>query len=169
MILFLLRSWHNIQVHAIWKGWYKTGMHITRCNHEPWKSAVFLNTFRHKYIILVPIMNVYMGYFGSHFETNDVWQLLIYMSWWRHQMEIFSALQFTGHRWQPPPPPPPTHTHTHTHNTHTQTPVTRSFGALFDLRLNKRLSKQSWGWWFEAPSLSIWRHCNVINPIKSSQ
>ena len=27
-----------------------------------------------------------------------------------------------------------------------QRPVTRSFGAFFDLRPNKRLSKQSWGW-----------------------
>ena len=25
--------------------------------------------------------------------------------------------------------------------------------------LNKRLSKQSLGWWFETPSRSIWRHC----------
>ena len=28
-----------------------------------------------------------------------------------------------------------------------QKPVTRSFDVFFDLRLNKRLSKQSWGWW----------------------
>ena len=27
--------------------------------------------------------------------------------------------------------------------------------------LNKRLSKQSWGWWFETRSLSLWRHRNV--------
>ena len=27
--------------------------------------------------------------------------------------------------------------------------------------LNKRLGKQSWGWWFEAPSRSLWRHCDV--------
>ena len=27
--------------------------------------------------------------------------------------------------------------------------------------LNKRLSKQSWGWWFETPTRSLWRHCNV--------
>ena len=27
--------------------------------------------------------------------------------------------------------------------------------------LNKRLSKQSWGWWFETPSRSPWRRCNV--------
>ena len=31
----------------------------------------------------------------------------------------------------------------------TQSPVTRSFDVFFDLRLNKRLSKQLWGWWFE--------------------
>ena len=28
--------------------------------------------------------------------------------------------------------------------------------------LNKRSSKQSWGWWFEAPSRSLWCHCNVL-------
>ena len=43
----------------------------------------------------------------------------------------------------------------------TQRPVMRSFDVFFDLRLNKRLSKQSWGWWFETPSWSLWRHCNV--------
>ena len=42
-----------------------------------------------------------------------------------------------------------------------QRPVTRSFGVLFDLHLNKRLSKQSRGWWFETPSHSLWRHYNV--------
>ena len=30
----------------------------------------------------------------------------------------------------------------------------------FDLPLNKRLSKQSWGWWFETPSHPLWIHCN---------
>ena len=33
-----------------------------------------------------------------------------------------------------------------------QRPVTRSFDVFFDMRPNKRLSKQSWGWWFETPS-----------------
>ena len=41
-----------------------------------------------------------------------------------------------------------------------QRPVTRSFDVFIDLCLNKRLSKQSWGWWFDAPSRAIWRHCN---------
>ena len=35
-------------------------------------------------------------------------------------------------------------------------PVTRSFDVFFDLRLNKRLSKQPWGWWFDTPSWSFW-------------
>ena len=42
----------------------------------------------------------------------------------------------------------------------TQRPVTRSFDVFFDLRLNKRLSKQPWGWWVGTPSWSLWRHCN---------
>ena len=53
--------------------------------------------------------------------------------------------EFTGPRWIPPPPPP-------------QTPVTRSFDVFFDLCLNKRLSKQSWGWWFETLSRPLRRH-----------
>ena len=36
-----------------------------------------------------------------------------------------------------------------------QRPVTRSFDVFFDLRLNKRFSKQPWGWWFETPSWSL--------------
>ena len=55
--------------------------------------------------------------------------------------------EFTGPRWIP----------------RTPRPVTRSFDVFFDLRLNKRLSKQSWGWWFEAPSRSLWRNCNDIS------
>ena len=43
----------------------------------------------------------------------------------------------------------------------TQKPVTRTFDVFFDLRPDKRLSKQPWGWWIETPSWSLWRHCNV--------
>ena len=39
-----------------------------------------------------------------------------------------------------------------------QRPVTRSLDVFFDLRLNKRLSKQWWGWWFETLSHPLWRH-----------
>ena len=42
-------------------------------------------------------------------------------------------------------------------------PLTKATDAelwwfFFHLRLNKRLSKQSWGWWFETPSRSLWCH-----------
>ena len=51
--------------------------------------------------------------------------------------------EFTGRRWSP---------------------CTKASDAelwcFFDLRPNKRLSKQSWGWWFETPSRPLWRHCN---------
>ena len=43
----------------------------------------------------------------------------------------------------------------------TQRPVTWRFDVFLDLRLNKRLSKQPRGWWFETPSWSLWRQCNV--------
>ena len=49
----------------------------------------------------------------------------------------------TGNRWIP-----------------AQRPVKRSFDVFFDLHLNKRLSKQSWGWWCETLSHPLWRHCN---------
>ena len=42
----------------------------------------------------------------------------------------------------------------------TQRPVTQRFDVFFDLCLNKLLSKQPWGWWFETPSWSLWRQCN---------
>ena len=37
-------------------------------------------------------------------------------------------------------------------------PVTPSFDIFCDPCLNKRLSKQSWGWWFESLSRPLWRH-----------
>ena len=43
-----------------------------------------------------------------------------------------------------------------------QRPVTRSFDVFYDLRLKKRLSKQSWGWWLEMLSRPLWRHRDVL-------
>ena len=79
------------------------------------------------------------------------WDHLAEYPWWRHQMETFSALlalcagksSVTG-------------------EFPSQRPVTQSFDVLFDLRLNKRLSKHWWGWWFETPSGSLWRHSNAL-------
>ena len=71
-------------------------------------------------------------------------------SWWRHQMEIFSALLAICAGNSPV-----------TGEFPTQRPVTRSFDVYFDLRPKERLSKQWWGWWFETLSRSLWRHRNV--------
>ena len=46
-----------------------------------------------------------------------------------------------------------------------QRPVTRSIGVFFDVRLNKRLSKQSGSRWFETSWCSIWRHYDDSNLI----
>ena len=42
----------------------------------------------------------------------------------------------------------------------TKRPVTRGFDVFFVLRLNKPLSKQPWGWWFETLSRSLWLYRN---------
>ena len=39
--------------------------------------------------------------------------------------------------------------------------VTRTLDVFFDMHLNKQLIIQSRRWWFETPSRSLWRHCNV--------
>ena len=58
-------------------------------------------------------------------------QLGAWTSWWRHQMETFSALLAFCAGNSPGPG-----------EFQAQRPVTRSFDVTFDLRLNKRLSKQ---------------------------
>ena len=69
-------------------------------------------------------------------------------TWWKSSNgSIFRVTghlcrEFTGARWIP-----------------AQRPLTRSFDVFFDPRLNKRLSKQSWGWWFKTLSRPLWRHC----------
>ena len=72
-------------------------------------------------------------------------------AWWRHQMETFSALLAIGAGNSPV-----------TGEFPVQRPVTRRFDVFFDLRLNKRLSKQSLGWWFETPSCPLWCHRSGI-------
>ena len=70
-------------------------------------------------------------------------------SWWHHQMETFSTLLAFCVGNSPV-----------TGEFPSQRPVTWSFDVFFDLCLNKLLIKQSWDWWFETPSRSLWHHCN---------
>ena len=64
-------------------------------------------------------------------------QYITHSLWWRHQMETFSALLALCAGNSPVSGEFPA-----------QRPVTQSFDVFFDLRLIKRLSKHSRGWWF---------------------
>ena len=85
----------------------------------------------------------HIGYRGYHTGAN------IYVP---QQLETFSALLAICARNSPV-----------TGEFPAQRPVTPSFDVFFGLRLNKRLSKQRWGWWFETPSCPLWRHFNVYS------
>ena len=71
-------------------------------------------------------------------------------AWWRHEMETFSAILAISAGNSPVP----------SGEFPAQRPVTRRFDVFFDLRLNKRLSKQSRGRWFETLPRPLWRHSN---------
>ena len=88
--------------------------------------------------------------------TPSTLRIKRWLSLWRHQMETFSALLAFCAGNSPVIGEFPA-----------QRPVTRSFDVFFDLRLNGRLSKQSWGWWFETPSRPLLHQSNV-RPISSS-
>ena len=91
---------------------------------------------------------------GLRLNSIAVWHIMDSSKgthqWWRHQMETFSAWLaiYAGNSLVPGEFP-------------AKRPATWSFDGFFDLRLNKRLSKQSWGWWFETLSRLLWRHRNA--------
>ena len=102
------------------------------------------------------VNNMYYEWEGRNVDHHTLRPLAT--PWWRHQMEVFSALlvicagKFTGSRW-----------------------ISRTKASdvelwcFFDLRPNKRLSKQSWSWWFETPSCPFWRHSNGKPPPTPAQ
>ena len=121
--------WKNTPHIHIWRGWSKsflphTGM-VTQMMPLQWRHmSLFRLTTK---------------------ETSKIRN-----TWWRHEMETFSALLAICAGNSPVPGEIPA-----------QRPVKRSFDVYFDLCLNKRLSKQSWGWRFETSSCPLWRHRNV--------
>ena len=83
-------------------------------------------------------------YGSSHRRTNDDPVLVMTSS----NLNIFCVTghlcgEFTGPRWIP----------------HSKANDAELW--YFGLRLNKRLSKQLWGWWFETLPRPLWRHSNV--------
>ena len=86
-------------------------------------------------------------------QTVSIWPRIyapdLKVSWWRHQMEAFSTPLAICAGNSPVPGDFPA-----------QRPVARNFDVSFDLRRDKQLSKQWWGWWFETLSIPSWRHSN---------
>ena len=69
----------------------------------------------------------------------DAWHFYLSITWWRHQIEQFTTLLTLGVENRP----------VNGYEFPAQRPVMRSFDVFFDLHLEKRLSKQSWGWWLD--------------------
>ena len=119
----------------MWQGMVEKSQHIS--------TSLSLGPVHYGLNVCICI-NMIGWYPISKFDTSE-WE----WSWRRHHMETFSALLTicAGNS-------------AATGEFPAQRLLTRSFDVFFDLRLNKRLSKQWRGWWFEAPSRPLWRHCN---------
>ena len=122
--------------------WLHTSMHlkIRICGCLRWLSAAW----KYDYLLKSPrARHFYIFRQLRHIDTGKN-----VFSWWRHQIETSSALlafcagnslvKFPSKRL-----------------------VTRS-DVFVHLCLNRRLSKQWWGWWFETQSRPLWRHCCVF-------
>ena len=135
--------------------------HFTHFPCDDWENIhfVLLSSSNRKYEQFIHCL-------GLGHETMVCAVCLSIFSWtrsvpivtrWCYQMETFSTLLVICAGNSPVPGEFPA-----------QRPVTRSFDVFFDLRLNKRLSKQSWGWWFDSLSRILWRHCNEYDSTCTS-
>ena len=129
-----------------------------------WRYIYFYFNFNTHiiFILLVPLTRTSPCFCVYHIPGNNmivrkpwvhtlsvIYRFFLPWSWWHHQMEpFFASLGLCAKIHRSPV------------NSPSQRSVTRGFDVFFDLHLNKRLGKQSWGWWFETPSRLLWRHCN---------
>ena len=108
-----------------------------------WVEMIWLKTSTPGMVVISDSdYNLLFVIYVSHYSSR---------SWWRHQMGTLTALLAFCAGNSPV-----------TGEFPTQRPATQSFDVFFDLHLNKRLGKQSCGWWFETPSCPLWRHRNVM-------
>ena len=124
--------------------------------YRPWKINLFYTVKYLNYLCYPSVENIWKPphifiYFSVALSTARVKNWVLGLSWWCHKMKTFSALLALCAENSPVIGEFPS-----------QRPVMRSFDVLFDICLNKRLSKQSWGWRFETASYPLWRHCNVM-------
>ena len=135
-----------------------SGRSIIFCHLQPpWDYRSKWYTLHNISANLIEVDDLYLYLYWRGCVLQRESFLVLLCSWWRHQ-KLFSVIVFmmtssngnifrvTGHLCGKFP---------------AQRSVTRIFDVIFDLGLNKRLSKQCWGWSFETLSRSLWRHCNV--------
>ena len=110
--------------------------------YETNSSQMFPNRGRRSFMVFCdPVLELYREVLlhvkleRVRVTSHSAAQHCYMFAWWRHQMEIFSALLAICAGISPV-----------TGELPAQRPATRSFAAFFDLHLNKQLSKQSWGW-----------------------
>ena len=165
LLLSCISFWALVQVPLIWDAitlmcyhWNGICVHSlirARCQSRIIVKILFrelsndMKRFVSTHIAYICIRIKVTGWSLSYFLLNGY--TAIVSTWWRHQMETFFALLAICAGNSPVPGEFPT-----------QRPVTRSFDVYFDLRLNKRLCKQSWGWWFETLLCPLWRHSNEL-------
>ena len=103
----------------------------------PWPSceATLICTDRRGYTLLSYNMFNVLWCFQSWFGHDDVIKWKHFPCYWPFVRPFTGSGEFPAQR-----------------------PVTRSFDVFFDLCLNKRLRKQSWGWWFETLSRPLWHY-----------
>ena len=126
--------------YLVWHGEFHESVIYLEFIRAPYTQHIFYDFFFNIDYFEEHVLN-----WQSEYEQSET--RLSHDYWLRHQMENFSALLAFCVTGEFP----------------AQRPVTRSFDVFFDLRLNKHLSKQSWGLWFETPSCSLWRHYNVVH------
>ena len=135
-------------------GKHRRVLGIPHVHMENWHIRQYLEAnsyfIIHYNLYIQGLVVLYFGVVVFSLCKIHIVHLLILIPWWRHQMETFSALLAICAGNSPVPGEFPA-----------QRPVTRSCDVFFDLRPNKRLSKQSWGWWFETPSFPLCRHYNA--------
>ena len=126
------------------------------------RSELYVNTFKRSPSCGGFLDHSHDDHYKSMISSQELCTVrpLLYLlwvcTWWRHQMEKFSALLVLCAANSPVSGEFPA-----------QRPMTRSFDVFFDLRLTKRLRKHSRGWWFETLSRSLSRHCNDLSISKS--
>ena len=121
-----------------WQPWLSnilsTGPHLLNLIKYGYFNTYVMLCVSQRICLLVKVLkfqiNLSFTKFTFHIYILEYFSSYLGQSWWYHQMEIFSVLQ------------------------------AMCAGNSSGIHLNERLSKQSWGWWFEMPSCPFWCHSN---------